>query len=413
MRKSRGYSNNFFLVVISSMLCLCAAAQQSFRYKASLDSVAQNGFYTIHLSSIIVAESQPQFEDIRIKDNAGSDIPYIIKKQTTATTATNVDTFPLTQTNNPGKIVLQNSSGIGTKELVLFIKNTAAIRTVTLSGSDDAVHWFVIKENIVLAKDNDNDAGTSFVQTIHFPYCKYGYFQLSMQGKDALPLNIFKVGVYRTTSTPNRNFDVIPQPKIVQHDSSDKKSYIRLQFDNNYRIDQLQLSLSGAKFFNRAFTLYNGNTTHNAMLATGKATSGDSSLTLHLQVKANTLLLVINNLDNAPLTLSRATAFQLPVDLIAYLDAGKNYNLFFGNSTLQAPAYDLQYFSDSIQANVRPLAIKTVEKSAPPAQVQTSTHFSGWLLWSIIIAVLLLLIYFSYTLLKDINRKTTNTDAHL
>ena len=66
-----------------------------------------------------------------------------------------------------------------------------------------------------------------------------------------------------------------------------------------------------------------------------------------------------------------------------------------------------------MQANVHPLAIIKMERVTASSQVQTSTHFSGWLLWSIIIAVLLLLIYFSYALLKDINRKTTNTDAHL
>jgi hypothetical protein len=305
MRKSRVSNYGFFLLVISSMLCFCAAAQQNFRYKATLDNVVQNGFYTIHLSPAIVAECQPQLEDIRIKDNAGSHAPYIIRQQT---------------------------------------------------------------------------------------------------------------GAFSTINTLNDSDKIIPLPKIVQHDSSDKKSYIRLQFDNKYRIDKLQFSLKGAKFFNRLFTLYNnnGNSINSTVLATGYATSGDSSIMLNLQVKTNTLLLVISNLDNAPLTLSQAAAYQLPVDLVAYLDSGKNYNLHFGDSDLKAPAYDLQYFRDSIRSNTYPLAIKKVEKIAVPAQTEANTHISGWLLWSTIIAVLLLLIYFSYALLKDINRKTTNnTDAHL
>jgi hypothetical protein len=304
MRKSRVFDYGFSLLVISNMLCFCAAAQQNFRYKATLGNVVQNGFYTIHLSPVMVAECLPQLEDIRVKDNEDSEAPYFIKQQ---------------------------------------------------------------------------------------------------------------AGAFRTTGTLNAIFDTIPQPQIVQHDSSDKKSYIRLKFDNNYRIDKLQFSLSGAKFFNRLYTLYNdnGNSIYHAVLATGYATSGDSSTMLNLQVKTNALLLVISNLDNTPLMLSRVTAYQLPVDLVAYLDSGKNYNLLFGDSTLQAPAYDLQYFKDSIRDNTYPLDIKKVEKIAVPAQIEVNTHISGWLLWSIIIAVLILLIYFSYTLLKDINRKTTNTDAHL
>ncbi len=413
MRKSRVFSEGFFLLIISCMLCFCAAAQSGFHYKATLDNVAQNGFYTIHLSPAIIAECQPQLEDIRIKDNAGSDIPYIIQQQEIASVATSVDTLPLMRAEKPGKIVLQNRSGTGISELVLFIKNTAAIRTITLNGSDDAIHWFVIKENIILAKDNSDDNGTSFTQTIYFPFSNYGYFQLSMQGKDSQPLNIFKAGVYRTTSTINGGFDTIPQCNNLQHDSSDNKSYIRLQFDNNYRIDKFQFSLSGAKFFNRSFILYNGSSTGNALLATGNATSADSSIALDLQVKTNTLLLVITNQDNTPLRLNRAIAFQLPVDVIAYLEPGKNYSLFFDNPILPAPVYDLQYFSDSIRTNAHPLTIKKVEQLAVSAQTKAGTYFNAWLLWSIIIAVLLLLIYFSYTLLKDIKRKTTNTDAHL
>lgn len=413
MRKSQVCSRGLCLSVIL-MLYLCAAAQQEqgFSYKATLDSVVQNGFCTIHLSPAIIAGCQPQLEDIRIKDSSGSDIPYMIKQQSPVV-ITYILPLTIIATNNHGDLVLQNSSGTGTNELVLSIKNSDAVRTVTLSGSDDASHWYVIKENILLAKDSDDDKGTSFTQIIHFPYSNYSYFKLNMQGKDSLPLNIFKAGVQHTPDTTTVNYDMIPPPEVVQRDSSDKKSYIRLQFDNSYRVGQLQFSLTGAKFFSRLFALYNGNSTSNTLLATGMATSADSSITLNLGIKTNTLLLVITNLDNAPLNVSHAIAHQVPVNLVAYLDAGKKYNLFYGNAALKAPAYDLQYFGDSIHASNTPLAIRYIEKIAAPTPLEGGTHFNSWMLWSIIIAVLLLLIYFSFALLKDINRKTTNTDAHL
>jgi len=414
MRKSKAHRYRFELIAILSMLCFYSTAQ-SFRYKATLDSVQQSGFYTILLSPAIVAECQPQFRDIRIKDNADKEIPYIVKQQKTALAITNIITLPVIKTNHSGKVILQNSGETGTDELILFIKNASATRTVTLSGSDDTSHWYVIKENIVLAKDNNGNDETSFIQIIHFPYSKYRYFQISMQGKESLPLNIFKAGVYHITNTANNSFNVLPQPAIIQHDSSDKKSYIQLLFDKYYQVNKLRFSLSGVKFFNRSFTLYNGNSINNLVLDSGNVNSRDSSITLNLQVKTNKLLLVVNNLDNALLHINRFTAYQLPIALIAYLDAGKKYNLFFGDSTLGAPAYDLQYFSDSIRANTNLLAIKTIEKMAVPAGTKTNVdnHLHTWLLWSIIIAVLLLLIYFSFALLKDINRKTTNTDAHL
>jgi len=414
MRKSRVHKYRFVLIALLNMLCLYAAAQQHFRYKATLDTVQQDGFYKISLTPAIVAECQPQLSDIRIKRNDSREMPFIVKAQTSSATTANIILFPLIKGSNPNKIVFQNGNVIGTNELILFIKNTDATRTATLSGSDDTSHWFVIKENIALAKEDNEKDRTFFNQTIQFPYSNYRYFQISMPGKDMLPLNIFQAGVYRTSSIINDILDVIPQPFVIQQDSSNKRSYIQLRFDKNYQIDKLCFSLSGAKFFNRSFTLYNGISTGSTVLASGNVTSGDSSTTLNVGVKTNALLLVINNFDNAPLTLNKITAYQLPVALLTYLNGGNNYSLFFGDSTLQAPAYDLQYFSDSIHTNTYPLAIKGIEQITVPAGTKASAnnHLPAVALWSIIIAVLLLLIYFSYTLLKDIN-KTTNTDAHL
>ncbi|TKK70315.1 hypothetical protein FC093_06105 [Ilyomonas limi] len=294
MKRSKVHKYSFVLMAMLSMFCFYATAQ-SFRYKATLDSVQQSSFYTIPLSPAVVAECQPQFGDIRIKDDAGKEISYILKQQTTA----------------------------------------------------------------------------------------------------------------------NNSFDALPQPAIMQHDSSDKKSYIQLLFGKYYQINKLRFSLSGAKFFNRSFTLYDGS--DNALLASGNVTSRDSSITINMHVKTNTLLLVINNLDNTPLRINKLAVYQLPVAVIAYLDAGKKYSLFFGDSSLNTPAYDLQYFSDSIRAGTRVLAIKSIEKITVPAGTKTNVdnHIHTWLLWSIIIAVLLMLIYFSFALIKDINQKNTNTDAHL
>src|SRR4051794_27159945 len=109
MRKSLVSSNGFFLLVISSMLCFCAAAQHNFSYKATLDSVEQAGFYTIHLSPAIVAGCKPRLEDIRIKNNEGTDAPYIIKQQAGAfrTTSTPGDS---NEVISPPKIVQHDSS---------------------------------------------------------------------------------------------------------------------------------------------------------------------------------------------------------------------------------------------------------------------------------------------------------------
>ncbi len=397
------------------LIAFCYFSQaQSFRYKAALDSVRQTGFYAIPLSPLIIAGSKPALEDMRLQEEVtGKEVPYIVKPATPAIAAAEIIDLPLLVADNSNKIIVKNTLQGGISELLLFIKNTEAARFATLSGSDDASHWFVIKENFLLAGNDLANGKESFSQLLSFPYSNYRYFQILLQGKDSLPLNIFKAGIYKKTVAINNHFDLIPQAAITQKDSSDKQSYIWLQWDNFYKTDKLDFSLTGAKFFNRSFILYDNRNGYKAVVASGNAVSGNGITTINYTVKSNRLLLVISNGDDAPLKVDRVVAYGLPVSLIAYLYSGKQYRMLFGDAALPAPAYDLQYFSDSIHNNTGLLNVLNVERTTLPVVKPTVANGRNqWMLWGVIIVVLLLLIYFSYTILKDIKQKA-NGDVPL
>ncbi len=134
---------------------------------------------------------------------------------------------------------------------------------------------------------------------------------------------------------------------------------------------------------------------------------------IEFHAKTNRLLLIVDNKDNIPLALQSATASGLHTSVTAYLETGKHYTLYFGDSVAIAPSYDLEFFNDSIGNNIQPLGLKNIEKIKPGTAVKKEANNNGkWLLWSIIISVLLLLLYFSLRMIKDISHKTNN-DAHL
>lgn len=397
------------------LLALCmqgffALAQKGFGYKAALDSVQQSGFYSIALTPAMVAKCLPTLEDIRIKDNSNAEAPYIIKYTSPVLNATQIQDLPIIKTSNTKNTIVENTTAGGISELLLFIKNTDAYRTVTLSGGDDTSHWFVIKENIVLSNATADNNKAIFIQSLVFPYSNYKYFQVSILGKDVLPVNVTKAGIYKYTSNANDAYDALPNPQTLIKDSSDKRTYIWLKFDGNYKIDKLQFSFQGVQFYNRSYTLYN-NANSSEIVASGNATSKQPINNIKLsQVKTNRLLLVINNQDNAPLQLENIRFYQLPISLIAYLNAGKSYSLFFADSAAVVPHYDLQYFTDSINANTKVLHAGTIEKitlSLPLTEADNST-IRKWMLWLVIALVLAFLLFFSYKMIKDIGNKTNN-----
>ena len=407
MKRSRWHSVFFFVLIL--LQSLAATAQNGFAYKAKLDTVLQSGFYTLSLSPAIIAKCKNDISDVRIKDNSNIEVPYILYTETARLNAESFTEFPVTFSDDRKNLIINNILPNSISRLFLLIKNSEAQRIATLSGSDDAAHWFVIKENIVLQNEYTADKD-EFVQSVSFPPSSYKYFKISMTSKNILPLNITKAGVYRQSFSGNA-YDTIPFPVIFQKDSSDKRSYVYLSFNESYEIDKLNLFFSGVKYYKRAVAVYNKNTV-NASIADDTVFSAKPA-GIELHVKTNRLLVMINNGDNAPLSVQNAVVLQLHTTVTAYLESGKNYALYFSDSNATVPAYDLQYFSDSIGSNIHSLTLQRIEKTAAaPLVAKEENGANKWILWSLIIAVLALLVYFSFRMMKDINNKT-NSDAHL
>ena len=384
-------------------------SQTHFSYKATLDSVVQNGFYNISIEPSIAARCKNELDDLRIQDSSGKEIPYLLYTESARPNEESFTEFPVSYSDDHRTVYINNILPNSLDKLYLLIKNSDAQRAATLSGSDNQTNWFVIKENILLQSEYAADSD-AFVQSVSFPKSSYKYLRITMPVKNVLPLNIIKAGVYRHSFTGNI-YDTIPKPHIIQKDSSDKHSYIYLIFDDSYMIDRLSLSFTGSKFYKRPVDLYNQNTINPSLSSDTISSARPAGIDFH--AKTNRLLFVIDNKDNAPLSVNNVIPLQLHTSVTAYLEKDKRYTLYFGDSSALAPSYDLQYFDDSIGSNILPLRTGEIEKiSLVSVTAKEESGWKNWVLWGIIIAVLASLIYFSFRMMQDIKNKTGN-DAHL
>jgi hypothetical protein len=146
-------------------------------------------------------------------------------------------------------------------------------------------------------------------------------------------------------------------------------------------------------------------------------TRGDPNGSLHLTlepgsaefhipyIKARSITLDIDNEDNAPLIFDKVEASQKERYLLAWLEPGK-YELLVGNMRAQQPRYDLKYFVDTVSkepAAILPGGLIPVNVF-PPAPVIKPKDRKGVYLWTAILAVLVLLIWLSFNMLRSINQ---------
>lgn len=403
----RSLLRNILLLMVQALAAVYSQAQSSYAYTSVVNEVPKPGFYKIVLPPPVVARCKNGINDIRILDDKGRQVPYILKADPQQFVENNFIAFPVLsvtkETDKQTHVVITNTSTRTVSELLLVIRNTDADRTVTISGSDDNKQWFVIKENIQLS-NIFNTGGDRFVQSLSFPASSYPYFKIIINGKDLLPVNIVKAGIYDFNAHQG-NYLPVPGPVIVQKDSSDKSSYVSLRFSDNYQLDKLELEVAGARFYRRTFYITSGK--DNVPAASGLVLRSGIAPAYPVNVKAGRLTLIIQNEDNPPLLVSSVKAYQLSRYLLAYLEPARRNRLVFGDSAAAAPRYDLNAFTDSIGNSAAVIATGAVVATGVLATAATPpvNPYRTIILWGVILLVLALLLVFTLRMMKEINNK--------
>ena len=406
MKKS--HFHNITAVLIGACLFIQTQAQPVFRYKAAIDTVLHDGFYQINLQPELAAGLQNNMADIRLLDATGKQVPYILKLDIPAFKESKFTPLSILsnkkESDNLVHVIIENASKRLLNELMLVIKNTAANRMVTLAGSDDNQNWYVIKENIYLANFFSATADT-FMQALVFPASSYRYFKIIFAGKNVLPVNIVRAGIYEETFI-NGKYLPLPHPVLLQKDSNDKYSYVFVKFNNYYFIDRLELQVKGSKFYKRMLEVYTGTVDHPVLLD-NFILSPDTPPVYTISVKTNHLLLKIRNNDNPPLQIAGVSAFQLNRYLLAYLEKGSGHQLVWGDTAAIAPSYDLEAFKDSIGNNATVIGYGNSQKNILPVQQAPATNNNKIWLWVAIAAACLVLLALTFKLTKEINKRNT------
>jgi hypothetical protein len=212
----------------------------------------------------------------------------------------------------------------------------------------------------------------------------------------------------------NAGYLALPDPTIRRKDSSNKHSYYRMQYDDSYRIDRLSLMVSGPILYKRDVRIMAGGDSTDLIPVTSVSIDPHDTAFRLPSVKAQTLVIDVDNGDNPPLAITRVASAQSGIYMLTYLEAisGIDYQLQTGHGEKGPPNYDLHYFTDSLSQHPFDIGIQPIHLDDLPVVSgltaggrDKANRKSGFLLWGILSMILFLLLYVSVKLAKSIAQK--------
>jgi len=402
--------NKRFYTVFALLFLVCPfvrAQVTKFKYKADIQKIDSSGVYRIELSPALISKSYDGSSDIRINDNTGKPIAYVLSSKLSINTPDRFIVFPEVApeqvTDTAIFYTAGNENTLNISQLWLKLRKTGVNRTVNLAGSDDLKNWFAIKEDMPLEQAGE-DKGADYQQVLTFPTSNYRYFRVQINSKNKAPVKILQAGVY-AASLNKPVFAALPAVKINSVDNN-KISRVFINLHAPYQVNKLHFNISGPRYFNRRVVVYAMNKAgnfENANVLADTVLASAASQDVLLSVKTSKLRVDIYNGDDNPLTITSVDAYQLKLYAVCYLESGHKYSIYTGNPGAKEANYDLSFLNNRAYNQLPGISHGRVYNNGAYAILPVpnkSDH--SILLWSILILVLMILSFLTLKMVREL-----------
>jgi len=399
------------LLIIALSLISISLFGQKFNYHVPVDDVSNTGFVKISLKPEITSKLKTDFSDIRIYDTNRTEVPYIFFKEPRVLEKDLFVPYEIIEKEHNKKyaytrIIIHNPKRNKINNIVLRVKNADVRKRLKLNASNDQKNWYALKDNYYYNSIRSG-ANISEIRVLNFPWSDYEYYELLIGDYYDRPINILEAGYYNHVKEDGK-YTELKHFGFAINDTL-KQSIISIPLNNNY-LDKISFTIDTPKYYHRSADIYiheirtykRKKTIYKKTIARIELVSNSSNVFNLNNLKADTLFVRIHNDDNPVLYIGDIQLFQLNKYLIADLNQGNHYQLYYSDKKAEKPIYDLEYFSDSIQENLSvvscgmPIRIKAESK-----EKDGNFNLNDYWLWIIIIGVAVLLAYMSYGMIKD------------
>lgn len=405
-------------IFICCAISISSNAQiDGYKFYAPLDSIKKSGFYNIVLLPTINAHLKTDYSDVRIVNAEGKWVPHALHLPSNEISREVVNwdlKYSVIANNKLNTVLKVNAQNLQLNNIVFGIRNTAAERFCSLSGSDDESNWFVINDSILI---NPIPTETKTLNTfrINFPLSSYKYYKIVIinSNKDPIEVNgITSVAISDESFFTNNKVIKNPITSIVQKDSG-KVTYLKVTQQQAYHFDRISLKISGIKYYVRSLDIFEPVDENNSFANPGRVVqsyifSNTSNLSFRLPIiKASVFYIHINNEDNLPLKVNEISTSLNERYIKTYLEKGNSYRLLMGNKIAVAPNYDIAKLNIGLKDSAAVLSVKDI-LAFPQEELKKNENNNKWILWTALIAGLIILLLLTKQMIKELNKKQAN-----
>lgn len=383
-------------------------------YVSNFKSSNTKGFHKIELSPEIRSLTKNNVNHIRIKDSKNNEIPFVLF-QANADEIQFKEFKILSKTEIPNvssSVILENENLNKIDELIVEIANTSIQKKYSISGSNDSKSWYGLVNNQTI-ENLSNSSGTSIQHVFTFPLNNYKFLKFDFVDKNSLAINVLNAkiklpSVEKEDKIVLKNFD-----QKISHDKKLKRTFIEVTFSKPQVINSIGFKIKEPSFYQHNAKIYikkenlkRGEVVHQNQVSNFELSSKGSNRFNLSNLFSEKFTIEIENADNQVLEIEQLYFFQDKQFIISDLKPNENY-MFYINPSFSIPNYDLSKQDYTLTNEIPTIEIKDIKEVVNKKETQETIGFlkTKNFMWICIVLAIIILGYFSFTLLKDLDRK--------
>jgi hypothetical protein len=331
-------------------------------------NIQSAGMVKFSLPIATLDAARPGLEDLRLCDDAGAEIPFLIEHPTASPRVIRrARSFQVSLQPNTTVITLETGLTEPIEAVTLETPANNFLKAVKVEGSRDGRGW----QTLAVGQPIFQQAGGASELRAAFPVGTWPGLRLTVDDgrTGAIPFTGARVHTAVGETSPGETLDA----GIAERYENPGETRLRLNLGAaNLDLAALQLETT-EPLFTRSVTVAVAQVTDEAIREQsvsqgviyrvkidGQAASSNLTVNVGGQIRSRELLVLIRNEDSPPLTVSAVRVERRPVQLVFRARAAGAFHLLTGNRNCAAPRYDLA----ALSANLKSIPVSPVPLSA-------------------------------------------------
>jgi hypothetical protein len=358
----------YVFALLSGVSAAAANLPSDWQRDQSFD-VSTTGLVKMSLPVETLDAARPSLEDLRLYDNAGNEVPYLIERPAqVAKAAQAVKALQVSLNANTTVITVETGLAQPFDGITLETPAMSFIKAVRVESSEDGNRWQTLAQGQPIFRQPD---GASHLQ-ISLPPTSSKWLRLTVDDGRSPPVPFTGALVHPAMDKPPPG--ELITATVTERDENPGETRLELSLGAaNLSVASVQLETAEPLFMRQVIVAFPkvsedtireetiGQGTVYRIAVEGQNPSQNLSVPLDSLVSSRELFLLIKNGSSPPLPISAVHVERRPVHLVFLARQPGAYHLLTGNAHCDAPRYDLA----ALGMNLRDLAVSPIKISPP------------------------------------------------